>query len=208
MAEEAPTRESAQSSMKSAVRGPRSAARKDLRVVSKQAHASSKSILRVDIQYATSRRNVPHASRLRSWAVTAYQSGLWPRTSPKAGPPHHRRQQQTSRDLTIRIVSSAESRSLNRTWRGKDKPTNVLSFPAGEVLGSDAPLGDLAICVPVVLREAREQSKPSSAHWAHMVVHGVLHLLGYDHVEDRDAELMEAREVEILAQFGYADPYQ
>jgi probable rRNA maturation factor len=157
--------------------------------------------LKIEVQYATSRRNVPHASRLRSWATAAYGSARWPRTAERRPP--------ASRELTIRIIGAAESRQLNRTWRGKDKPTNVLSFPAGDVQGSeDVPLGDLAICVPVVLREAQEQGKLYPVHWAHMVVHGVLHLLGYDHIKHREAKLMEAREVQILAQFGYADPYQ
>jgi len=107
--------------------------------------------------------------------------------------------------LSIRVVGSAESRRLNRTWRGKDKPTNVLSFPAP---ATQSPLlGDLAICAPVVAREAREQGKSTQAHWAHMVVHGVLHLLGYDHELDRDAAIMEARETALLANFGYANPY-
>ena len=106
--------------------------------------------------------------------------------------------------LTIRVVGTAESRQLNRTWRGKDKPTNVLSFPAGDVADE---LGDLAICAPVVAREAREQGKALQAHWAHMVVHGVLHLLGYDHENDRDAGRMETKEAGILKQFGYPDPY-
>lgn len=136
----------------------------------------------------------------------------------------------TTADLTIRIVGAAESRRLNRTWRGKDKPTNILSFPSDPPLprasrgragrgrsspaggrlpmaGSPIHLGDLAICAPVVAREAREQGKPAAAHWAHMVMHGVLHLLGYDHENDRDAGLMEAREVKLLERFGYPDPY-
>lgn len=115
------------------------------------------------------------------------------------------------RELTIRVVGAAESRKLNRTWRGKDKPTNVLSFPAlpvGNGRHELVPeLGDLAICAPVVAREAREQGKPAQAHWAHMVVHGVLHLLGYDHEVDRDAQIMEAREADILAGLGYSNPY-
>ncbi len=102
---------------------------------------------------------------------------------------------------TIRVVGAAESRKLNRTWRGKDKPTNVLSFT------SEHDVGDLAICAPVVAREAREQGKQPAAHWAHMVVHGVLHLLGYDHENDRDAARMEARETKILAQLGMPNPY-
>jgi probable rRNA maturation factor len=119
--------------------------------------------------------------------------------------------------VTIRIVGAAESRVLNRTWRRKDKPTNVLSFPGGdpEALRAtghglpfeEMPLGDLAICAPIVAREARDQGKDPRAHWAHMVVHGVLHLLGYDHENDRDADVMESREVKILAECGYANPY-
>jgi len=158
--------------------------------------------LDIDVQCAVSKRNVPRADKLRAWAKAAYAAALLPKIEDR-GP-------KTVPSLTLRIVGSPESRSLNRTWRGKDKPTNVLSFPAGDVPagGGGAPLGDIAICAPVVLREAREQGKLRTAHWAHMVAHGVLHLLGYDHVKPRDAKLMEAREVEILAQFGYADPYQ
>jgi probable rRNA maturation factor len=132
---------------------------------------------------------VPHARSFARWANAAFAAG----TS---------RSRSRATELTIRVVGAAESRRLNRTWRGKDKPTNVLSFTA------DAPvLGDLAICAPVVAREAREQGKSPAAHWAHMVVHGVLHLLGYDHENDRDAARMEARETKILAQLGMPNPY-
>ena len=132
---------------------------------------------------------MPHKRSFARWANAAFAGG-------------GARRARASAALTIRVVGAAESRRLNRTWRGKDKPTNVLSFAA------DAPLlGDLAICAPVVAREAREQGKPSAAHWAHMVVHGVLHLLGHDHENDRDAALMEAREVRILAQLGVPNPY-
>ncbi len=116
----------------------------------------------------------------------------------------------TGTSLSIRIVGAAESRRLNAAWRGKDKPTNVLSFPSGVTRGTAGepyPLGDLIICAPVVAREAREQAKTPAAHWAHMVVHGVLHLLGYDHEIDRDAQVMEARERNLLAKFGYSNPY-
>lgn len=133
---------------------------------------------------------VPSASALRGWAHAALGG------RGDAG------------DLTIRIVDEAESQELNRRYRGKDKSTNVLSFPYdGEAL--DMPvLGDLVICAPVVNREAAEQQKDPRAHWAHMVVHGCLHLLGYDHEADLEAEKMECREREILAGFGFPDPYQ
>ncbi|MES9969346.1 MAG: rRNA maturation RNase YbeY [Candidatus Thiodiazotropha sp.] len=112
-------------------------------------------------------------------------------------------------ELVIRLVDEAESRQLNRDYRGMDKPTNVLSFPF------EAPaeiplqlLGDLVICVQVVRREALEQGKDLQAHWAHMVVHGVLHLLGYDHLNDVDAQRMEGLERKILLSLDFPDPYQ
>jgi probable rRNA maturation factor len=112
------------------------------------------------------------------------------------------------RELAVRVVASAESRRLNAAWRGKDKPTNVLSFPvAGLALGASRPLGDLVICAAVVREEAREQGKPLPDHWAHLVVHGALHLIGYDHERDADARRMERREVAVLRQLGIADPY-
>ncbi|WP_248730152.1 MULTISPECIES: rRNA maturation RNase YbeY [Halomonadaceae] len=111
-------------------------------------------------------------------------------------------------ELTIRFVEPDESRSLNRDYRGKDAPTNVLSFPFEVPPGVPlALLGDLVICHEVVEREAREQHKPLASHYAHMVVHGALHLLGHDHIEDDEAERMEQLEREILAVFGIADPY-
>lgn len=111
-------------------------------------------------------------------------------------------------ELTIRIVSADESQQLNRDYRGKDYATNVLSFPFEAPPDVDvAILGDLAICAEVVTKEAEEQHKNVMAHWAHMVIHGTLHLLGYDHIEDDEAEQMEALEIELLAGFGIADPY-
>lgn len=159
--------------------------------------------LSVTIQLAGARRGVPHPRSLSRWAQAAADVVKVPR------------RQDAGRELTIRIVGAAESRKLNRLWRGKDKPTNVLSFPAAPDLGSawspsasvPLALGDIAICAPVVVREAREQDKSVRAHWAHMVVHGVLHLLGYDHEIDRDAAVMEAREADILAGLGYSNPY-
>ena len=111
-------------------------------------------------------------------------------------------------EVTIRIVDEAESHELNLTYRGKDKPTNVLSFPFEAPPEIELPLlGDLIICRQVVEKEAVEQSKTVEEHWAHMVIHGCLHLLGYDHIEDDEAEEMEGLETEILQNLGYADPY-
>lgn len=156
---------------------------------------------RISVQYAATRRGVPHAASLRRWVLLVLQSAVG----------------STAQSLCIRIVGNAESRRLNRDWRGKDKPTNVLSFPFDDAgVGSHragvkgvAPwLGDIVICAPVVAREAREQGKPLSAHWCHMTIHGVLHLLGYDHVLERDAGRMEAVEIKLLARLGFDNPYE
>lgn len=115
---------------------------------------------------------------------------------------------QTQAEVTIRVVDVQESQQLNREYRGKDKPTNVLSFPFEAPLGMEIDLlGDLVICRQVVEQEAQEQNKPLMAHWAHMVVHGSLHLLGYDHIEDDEAEEMESLETEIMLDMGFEDPY-
>ncbi len=131
---------------------------------------------------------LPSAATLRQWATTALGA--------------------VSGDLTIRIVDAQESRDLNQRFRHQDKPTNVLSFPYdGETLDVQV-IGDIVICAEIVQREAAEQGKDPRAHWAHMVVHGCLHLLGYDHDADADAEEMERRERGILAGLGFADPYE
>ncbi|MBA2815243.1 rRNA maturation RNase YbeY [Candidatus Pantoea persica] len=115
---------------------------------------------------------------------------------------------QPESEVTIRLVDETESHELNLTYRGKDKPTNVLSFPFEAPPGIELPLlGDLIICRQVVEQEADEQGKSVEAHWAHIVVHGTLHLLGYDHIEDEEAEEMEALETEIMLALGYSDPY-
>jgi probable rRNA maturation factor len=117
--------------------------------------------------------------------------------------------QQDPVELVIRLVDEAESRQLNRDYRGQDKPTNVLSFPFEAPAEVTMPLlGDLVICVPVVTREALDQGKDYPAHWAHMVVHGVLHLLGYDHLNDSDAQKMERLERKILRDLAFPDPYR
>jgi probable rRNA maturation factor len=157
----------------------------------------------ISVQYASGQRGVPHARSLRRWAQLALSASV-SKAVGKASP-----------SLCVRVVNAAESRRLNRQWRNKDKPTNVLSFPCYEsgvdsvAAPARAPwLGDIAICAPVVAREAREQGKPLNAHWAHMVMHGVLHLLGYDHVRERDAVKMEALETKLLARLGFDNPYE
>jgi probable rRNA maturation factor len=146
----------------------------------------------VHVSYGVARTGVPSAASFRQW-VNAALAGA-------------KRRRQA--ELSIRIVDAAEGQELNHDYRGKDYATNVLSFPAELPPGVQLPLiGDLAICAPVVAREAAEQGKPPRHHWAHMTVHGVLHLLGYDHVVDAEAEAMEALETRILARLGIPDPY-
>jgi probable rRNA maturation factor len=118
------------------------------------------------------------------------------------------------REIAVRVVAVSESQQLNKLWRGKDKPTNVLSFPAPEVsrrnLPRDQPLplGDLVICAQVVREEATRDGKKLEAHWAHMVVHGALHLAGFDHERgERDRMKMERREISVLKTFGFGNPY-
>ena len=171
----------------------------------------------IDLQYAVEdRSNLPSIDSLLKYATAAI-TGFRPEA-----------------EITIRIVEPDESHQLNLEYRGKDRPTNVLSFPATEdddvFFFDDVDpeelknaeeddedeqnpfdslyIGDLVICRDVVEREAREQNKPLEAHWAHMVVHGCLHLLGFDHIDDEEAEEMEGHETEIMLSLGFADPYQ
>ena len=116
--------------------------------------------------------------------------------------------QREEAELTIRLVEEAEITELNATYRHQHKPTNVLSFPYEAMPGVAIPLlGDIIICAAVVAREAAEQEKPLAAHWAHMVIHGTLHLLGYDHLVEDEAEAMEGLEIALLGSLGYANPY-
>lgn len=147
--------------------------------------------LELTVQYATRRPWVPARNMIALWAYAA----LGPRFAPS--------------ELSVRVVGPAEGRRLNKQYRGKDKPTNVLSFPAADAASVDERkvLGDLVICADVVAREAREQGKARAAHWAHLVIHGTLHLLGYDHERPADARRMERREIGILKSLGYPNPY-
>ncbi len=149
-------------------------------------------MIELDLQLATEASDLPAEAQLRRWVELAL------------------RQRTADSELTIRLVDAEEGQELNRTYRHKDYATNVLSFPAEVPEGLlDIPLlGDLVICVPVVEREAREQNKALEAHWAHLVIHGCLHLLGYDHIDDEEAEEMEGLERQLLAELGYPDPYR
>src|SRR5688500_3719166 len=139
---------------------------------------------------------VPARSRMTHWAAAALG------------------RKGEGREIAVRVVASRESRELNRQWRGKDKPTNVLSFPApaqskrGKPADFRLPLGDLVICADVVRREAVLRGKPVEAHWAHLVVHGSLHLIGYDHEAGKREQMrMERREISVLKNFGIGNPY-
>ena len=139
--------------------------------------------LRMTVQYAVSSRGLPSRTQIRRWARAALE--------------HDAR-------VTVRIVGGSEARSLNHHFRGKNRPTNVLTF----VMRKQPRLeGDLALCAPVIAREARAQRKSTAAHYAHLVVHGVLHLQGYDHERERQARVMERREAQIVTRLGFPDPY-
>jgi len=159
--------------------------------------------LQVTVQFAARRPWVPAAAALRRWALAAHAAALEARPRARKGAVP------AAAGICIRIVGATASRRLNAGYRGKDKPTNVLSFAAAPLERElDGALGDLVICAPVVALEARAQRKTLAGHWAHMVVHGVLHLHGYDHETARQARVMEGLEVEILRSFGYHDPYR
>lgn len=163
---------------------------------------ATSAVIELALEVSSSAKDLPDEAQLRQWVESVLEGRL------------------AEAELGIRIVDEDESAELNQTYRDKPGPTNVLSFPfempelpegfaADE---TDAPpanlLGDLVICAPVVAREAAEQGKPVTAHWAHMVVHGVLHLLGYDHLDPAEAAEMEGLERQILLGVGIADPYE
>jgi probable rRNA maturation factor len=145
----------------------------------------------IDIQYAITSEGVPAEEHLRHWVQLALAG-----RADKA-------------ELSVRVVDEAEITALNHEYRGKDYPTNVLSFPYEAMPGVEsALLGDIVICAPVVAREALEQGKPVESHWAHMVIHGALHLLGHDHHDAAEAERMEQQETRLLERLGFPDPYR
>lgn len=138
--------------------------------------------LSLAVQYAAAGEGIPTRAQVRRWVKAALEQDA---------------------EITVRFVDEREGRELNRDYREKDYATNVLSF----VYEAEPVQGDLVICAPVVAREAQEQGKTLEAHYAHLVVHGTLHLQGYDHENDADAQVMEARESEIVTKLGYPDPY-
>ncbi|WP_447957547.1 rRNA maturation RNase YbeY [Vreelandella sp. EE7] len=146
----------------------------------------------IDRQVAVEAKEIPTLEQLTQWVGCVFS--------------HH--PDDPRRELTIRLAEPQESQALNRDYRGKDKPTNVLSFPFECPPGLELPLlGDLVICHDVVVNEALEQQKTLDHHYAHMVIHGTLHLLGYDHIDDDDAQVMEALERRLLAGLDIPDPY-
>jgi len=151
----------------------------------------------IDVEIDGELTGVPSASMLRDWVRCAVSAA-----AELAG----------DVEIAVRVVDAATMQALNRDYRDRDRPTNVLSFPAGPIEGLPAsesrPLGDIVLCAPVIAGEAADQGKRPADHWAHMLVHGALHLAGYDHIEAGDAARMEALETRILAQQGVADPYR
>lgn len=145
---------------------------------------------RLDIQIVSEVRELPENNQFQRWVDAVLSDD------------------RTNAEIVIRIVDEAESAALNEQYRHKQGPTNILSFPFEAPPGVDMDLlGDLVVCAPVVAREAQQQHKPLCDHWAHIIVHGVLHLLGYDHIKDDEAEQMEALEIKILHFLNIQNPY-
>lgn len=159
--------------------------------------------INLDYQVATDLTELPNQEQLSQWIALALQleAATYGKANALAMP----------LDITVRVVDEAESQELNAVYRGKDKPTNVLSFPFENPPGLTEPLpilGDLVVCAQVVAKEAAEQNKALMSHWAHMIIHGSLHLLGYDHIKDSEAQQMESLEIDILEQLSIPNPYE
>lgn len=147
----------------------------------------------LDLQIACDEKHLPNEEAFIQWIALALEEDYTDELA----------------EITIRIVESSESQALNLEYRGKDKPTNVLSFPFEAPPGVPINLlGDLVICKEVMEREASEQNKEVAHHWAHLCIHGCLHLLGYDHIEDDEAQIMESLEIKLLDRLGIANPYE
>lgn len=151
--------------------------------------------VQVDVQQVAAEQSALNANEIAAWVARVLQATGNVRDA----------------ELAVRVVDAAEMQQLNSEYRGKDKPTNVLSFPAGAMAGlpddAGTPLGDIVICASVLGEEAKQQGKSVQHHWAHLIVHGTLHLLGYDHEESAEAADMEAQEVRILTAHGIGNPY-
>ena len=152
--------------------------------------------MNVDVQIISNAAGIPSADEIGQWVKCAVSAAA----------------AESDAEVSVRIVDEDEMQKLNREYRDQDKPTNVLSFPTGDADGMPPgvtpPLGDIVVCASVVAREAEEQGKTLSDHWSHMLVHGVLHLLGHDHLTESEGDAMESLEREILAGLGIADPFQ
>lgn len=153
-------------------------------------HTATSALVEIDFQNPQAYQDIPELVQLEQWANIAYQ-GDSPCT------------------VTFRVVDETESQTLNRNYRGKDRPTNILSFPfeAPPIPMDEVHLGDLVACYPVINLEAQEQNKNNQDHWAHLLIHGMLHLQGYDHISDTDAEIMESLEIKLLSSLHIANPY-
>lgn len=159
-------------------------------------YTKKKMKLHIEVQSATQFSSLPTPSQLREWIYTTFQI-----IQMNVG--------KNLSELTIRFIDREESTALNETYRHKKGPTNILSFSNDPIPGLPFDLsGDLAICAPVVAEEADAQNKPLKAHFAHLIIHGILHLLGYDHIKTREAAEMERLEIKVLSQLGYKDPYK
>lgn len=146
--------------------------------------------IEIVVQYATESSNLPDTKKIKQWVKCSLNNGV------------------KQAEITIRVVDEEEGARLNEEWRGASGPTNVLSFPYNEdIKNCDTIQGDIVLCSPVIIREAKQQNKSPEAHWAHMVIHGTLHLQGYDHLQENDANEMESLETDILKKLHFSDPY-
>ena len=160
--------------------------------------------VKLDLQNPSNSESIPTLKEMTTWCEAAVQSKT------------HQQAFENSLSVLIRIVDNDESADLNQTYREKEGPTNVLSFPndipefmlgINELDEQNSHLGDLIICESLVKKEASEQAKSLSSHWAHLIIHGILHLQGFDHIDDNDALTMEALEIQILERLGFSNPY-